>query len=879
MTSPGDSLEPNTVLDLFRSELNASLSLLHPWKIQSSIDTLRNEVHKIKGGAKIAQAMQIAEFAGVFEEFLKTQIAIDNENLPLIDEMLKVFKKFGEAEISEWKKLIADTRQQMQTLTHRLKSPAPVQPQVQPISTIQPESQLEIDTTMLELFRSEVEVQTKVLNQGLVDFEQMEQNGEMLQALMRAAHSIKGAARVLGLSHIVSLSHAIEDCFVAAQKGNIIIKPDHVDILLQGVDLLSKITEIPQNSIKPWAEEQQPEITKIISAINSRILQHNTEKHSEPAPPKKAEIPHILKKDSPQDRVLRVTAQNLNRLMGFAGESLVESRWLQPFSNSLLSIKKAINDLSILEDKLRETLEQKGSDESLENHLVTLQHKVSQCGQGLSDRLSELDMFILRHSSLSDRLYREVVDIRMRPFSDGVEAFPRMVRDLARTLDKKVRLEIVGKSTPVDRDILDKLEAPLNHLIRNAIDHGIEPPDVRVKLGKPPEGVIKVEAIHRAGMLAITVSDDGRGVDISNLRAKIAERNLIKSNILEAMNETELLDFLFLPGFSTSENVNEISGRGVGLNVVLNMVQEVSGTVRAYANPGKGMVFQLLLPLTLSVIRALIVNISGEPYAFPLPRIDRALNIPQNQIEIIENRQYIKFEGQNIGLVPAAQVLGLAENKIASEELSIIIISDQMNSYGIVVEGFLGERELVVLELDSILGKTADISSGALMEDGTPVLIVDIEDLVRSIDNILNAGRLHKLGYTKDVAGEKHRKRVLVIDDSITVREVECRLLQNKGYDVLSAVNGIDGLNALRMGKFDLVITDVDMPRMNGIELVRLIRNDPKLTKLPVMIVSYKERAEDRLLGLEAGANFYLTKGSFHDETLINAVIELIGVP
>jgi two-component system sensor histidine kinase and response regulator WspE len=207
-------------------------------------------------------------------------------------------------------------------------------------------------------------------------------------------------------------------------------------------------------------------------------------------------------------------------------------------------------------------------------------------------------------------------------------------------------------------------------------------------------------------------------------------------------------------------------------------------------------------------------------------------------------------------------------------------LSDHISSYGIVVDKFLGEKELVLQEFDTRLGKIPDISSGALLEDGMPVLIVDVDDMVRSIDNILTRGRLQKLTYSAEEAGvARYKKRVLVIDDSITVREVECRLLQNQGYDVQSAVNGVDGWNALRMSNYDLVVTDVDMPRMNGIELVRLIRADPKLHNLPIMIVSYKERDEDRLLGLEAGANYYLTKSSFHDETLVNAVLDLIGEP
>lgn len=735
------------------------------------------------------------------------------------------------------------------------------------------------DESLLELFRIELENQTRILSHGLMDLEQTGVHKDILEALMRAAHSIKGAARVMQLDSIVRLAHVIEDCFVAVQQKQINLDPGRIDLLLKGIDFFNRLAQVTQNQVLPWLANEVNTIQAMIAALTSSFAL--TEplppkgSHEEPQPPIPAE--KLSHSSVIQDRVLRVTAQNLNRLMGLAGESLVESRWLQPFAHSLLKLKINLNDVARYLDFLRELLEEKGMNERVEHYFVELQHRASECTQNLTDRMSDLEMFILRHANLSDRLYREVIDSRMRPFADGVEGFPRMVRDLARQLNKKVHFEINGKNTPVDREILEKLEAPLSHLLRNAIDHGIELPEERVKKGKNPEGSVKLEAQHRAGMLAITVSDDGRGLDIEFLRTKIIERNLVARNIALTLTNAELLDFLFLPGFTTTSEVTEISGRGVGLNVVQSMLQEVAGTIRVFSESGKGMVFHLLLPLTLSVIRALIVDIAGEPYAFPLARVDRALYILKSEIEFIENRQYFKYHGQNIGLVTAAQVLDLEETAFQSTTVSIIVLSDHVNSYGIVVDQFLGEKELVVQELDARLGKVPNINSGGLMEDGSPVLIVDIEDIIRSIDTILSGGPLHKLAYSEGVLETKKKKKILVVDDSLTVREVECRLLQNKGYEVQSAVNGVDGWNALRSGKFDLVVTDIDMPRMNGIELLKLMRADQKLKDLPVMIVSYKERDEDRIAGLEAGANYYLTKSSFHDETLVKAVIDLIG--
>jgi two-component system sensor histidine kinase and response regulator WspE len=438
-------------------------------------------------------------------------------------------------------------------------------------------------------------------------------------------------------------------------------------------------------------------------------------------------------------------------------------------------------------------------------------------------------------------------------------------------------LEIVGEETQVDRDIHEKLDAPLGHLLRNAVDHGIETPEIRRATGKPDEGVIRLEARHRAGMLQILISDDGQGIDLDRLRLAVVERKLTSAEIADKLTEAELLEFLFLPGFTMKDKVTEISGRGVGLDVVQNMLKQVRGTIRVSFQPGKGTRFQLQLPLTVSVVRTLLVDIGSELYAFPLASIVRTIKLPREEIELLEGRQYFNFDSRPVGLFSAHQVIGGSEPTLAGDALSIIVVGEPGNVYGLVVDRFLGERELVVHPMDARLGKIKDIAAGALLEDGSPVLIVDVDDMLRSVDKLISAGTLSKVRHGSDTATTRKRKRVLVVDDSLTVRELERKLLDQQGYEVEVAVDGMDGWNAARTGHFDLIITDIDMPRMDGIELVTLLKKDANLKSLPVMIVSYKDREEDRLRGLEAGADSYLTKGSFHDETLVQVVIDLIG--
>jgi two-component system sensor histidine kinase and response regulator WspE len=345
------------------------------------------------------------------------------------------------------------------------------------------------------------------------------------------------------------------------------------------------------------------------------------------------------------------------------------------------------------------------------------------------------------------------------------------------------------------------------------------------------------------------------------------------------MHEAELLAFLFLPGFSLREAVTEISGRGVGLDIVHDMVKQVRGTVRVSTETAHGTQFLLQLPLTLSVLRALLVEIGGEPYAFPLSYLARTLKLAKSEIALAEGRQHFLLDGQTVGLVMAQQLLESPPAADAGDELAVVVLGEPGHRYGLVVERLLGERELVVQPLDAQLGKVPNILAGALMEDGAPVLIVDVDDLLRAVDKLAAGGRLDKIERSRDGGIKQQRKRILVIDDSLTVRELERKLLGNQGYEVEVAVDGMDGWNAVRTGQFDLVVTDIDMPRMDGIELVRLIKANANLSRLPVLIVSYKDREEDRQRGLEAGADYYLAKGSFHDETLLQAVVDLIGEP
>jgi len=728
--------------------------------------------------------------------------------------------------------------------------------------------------SMRDLFRIDAESQTLALNAGLLALEQEPRRANHLEACMRAAHSLKGAASIVAIHPGVTVAHAMEDLFVAAQTGDVVLGQSQIDLLLQGVDLLKAIATSPDLESGSQDAAWQAEADRLAAALGQSGAAAGGPQPSAPLP---AAIEAHQPEPEPLNRALRVSADNLNRLLDLAGESLVESRRLRPFGQALVRLKRLQRDTAAAIDALHAALPTELLDERARLALESAQQHMLECRKHLSEQLGELEASDHQATTVAHRLYDQALMVRMRPFADGVTSFPRMVRDLARSLGKQARLEIVGDRTQVDRDILEKLDAPLGHLLRNALDHGVEMPDERIAAGKPPESTIRLEAFHSAGTLQITVSDDGRGIDPERIRQAVIGRGLANSEVAARLSDAELLDFLFLPGFTMKENVTEISGRGVGLDVVQDMIRQVRGLVRVTPQPGGGTRFKLELPLTLSVVRALLVEIGGEPYAFPFAHIVRATKLPKDQVQLLEGRQHFSLDGQQIGLVTAHQVLGCGEPDHGGEELSVVLLGSPNNLYGLVVDRFLGARELVVQRLDPRLGKIKDISAAALMEDGTPLLIVDVEDMIRSMEKLTSADRLANISHKAGGDGAVKRKRILVVDDSFTVRELQRKLLDHHGYEVDVAVDGMDGWNALRSGNFDLVVSDIDMPRMDGIELVTRIRQDARLASLPVMVLSYKDREEDRRRGLEAGADYYLTKGSFQSDALLSGVVDLIG--
>ncbi len=527
--------------------------------------------------------------------------------------------------------------------------------------------------SLWELFQNEIKTQTGLLNEGILRLERMGFNdGAVLQDLMRSAHSIKGAARVVALTPIVQLAHALEDYFEAARNRKIVLDGQDADLFFQIVDLFSKIPHVTEQEHLSWMESQQSSF----AAFMKKLTQSKGDYSLEMIVEKAIDAP----KPSAEQVVLRIDAEKLNQMLGLAGEAMVESRRLSSYT------KKWMEEL---------------------------QKKHPECRTLLKDPLDVLELMLTQQLGLTDQLYSEVVDSRMRPFSDGTEAFPRLVRDMAKQLNKEVSLVISGKETLIDRDILEKLENPLIHLLRNSVDHGIEPPQERIASGKPAEGKILLEAQQRAGILSITLADDGRGIDLEGVRKKIVERKLVDLDKALALSDPELMEFLYLPGFTLAERVTEISGRGIGLDIVRKMVQEVSGTLWLESAWGKGLTVHLQLPLTLSLMQALIVEIAEELYAFPLARVERVMRVGEPRSDTLP-------------IVSGAHLLGFEEKQ---EAQAVVVLRDGAKSYGLAVTRFVGEKEIVVQDLEKTVGKIPAVLAGAIIEEGIPILILDVDGI------------------------------------------------------------------------------------------------------------------------------------------------------
>ena len=741
--------------------------------------------------------------------------------------------------------------------------------------------------SMLDLFRMEARQQARGLTDGLLLLERGSMDAAALEALMRAAHSVKGAAAIVGLEPVVGLAHAMEDVFVAAQEGRLLLAGGDVDVLLAALDLMLALADLPDDALRDAGASHGPALADAVAALAALRARRQRRANPAPSAPMPAEPACPVPAAAPAAAPADPAPAGGEELLALAGQSRLYAGQLQPWIGALQRHRRQQRGVAAALEALHDALLATGQPELLAK-LQLAQDRARPLEHSLHRMIQDAENYERRAVSVATRMVDQSLRLRMCRFDEGAHGLPRMVRDLAKSLGKDAQLVVRGADTLVDRAVLARIEGPLGQLLRNAVDHGMETPAERLAAGKPASGTIRLEARHRGGMLHIEIDDDGRGVDPERIRRAAVARRLAPAAFAPDLTQAELLEFLFLPGFSLKEQATEISGRGVGLDVVREAVLALHGSVRAETRPGHGFRTTITLPLTQSILRALVVDVDGEAYALPIARVECVLRLPASDVRTLSGRQHFTLPGDDahVSLLAAAQVLELAPGAPAYRaELAVVVIGAGRERYGLAVDAIRGEQSLTVQPLEPVFGKLRDVAAGALLDDGAPVLILDVPDLLRSIARLLDAGAPLAVPSGAPAQGtaaagpDAHRQRVLVVDDSLTVREMQRKILAARGYRVDVALDGADAWNQLRAHDYDLVVTDIDMPRLDGIGLIQRMRADQRLARLPAMIVSYKDRPEDRARGLDAGADYYLAKGAFHDATLLEAVEDLVGAP
>ncbi len=517
---------------------------------------------------------------------------------------------------------------------------------------------------------------------------------------------------------------------------------------------------------------------------------------------------------------------------------------------------------------------------------------IAQSAGKIDDLASKFERSTDRLRRLTDQLRSRVMQLRVVPFSRAVDHLPRAVRDLSQTRDKEVNLLLLGRDTKIDESLLEALRDPLVHLVRNAFDHGIEPPEVRKALGKPKSGQIEIEARHQGGQTIVTVSDDGKGIDPEAIRRQIVEKEYVSAEQARELSTAELYDFLFWPGFTTTKEVGDLSGRGVGLDVVRTNLRQVRGTVKVDSRPGKGTSFIIKLPLMLSISDALLARADRNTVAVPLDAVEEILHLEGQQIHKAGSQPMLRWRGEFIRLVRLQELLhysiphpdGPSPDPIAQDYIPVIVLGSSEGILAIAVERLVGQQEIVVKPLPAPLSKPRGIVGCTILGDGRVVLILDADDLVSQY----HAGNKTQKSEIKTHKSEKlqtselklqpspSQPQILVVDDSYTIRQLLGLTLNRARYRVVQAKDGQDALDKLQSGlDFSLVIADIEMPRMDGFELLQAIKSDAQLSRIPVAMLTSRSGAKHRKTALDLGAIHYFTK-PYSEPQLLEVVAQLV---
>ncbi|MEM6284635.1 MAG: response regulator [Chloroflexota bacterium] len=724
---------------------------------------------------------------------------------------------------------------------------------------------------LLQTFRAEGAEHLQIMNQTLLQAERTESDTEqrnMLEEGFRAAHSLKGAARAVNMLEIEALTHDVESILQLAYKGQLEIDVVTADALYDAFDTLTLLVSGGEAD----ASGVQAKLAGILSSHSEAGVNGNTvEQPYTDVMPAETEI--IPSTGQSSEETIRVSIEKLDDLMAQVGELLVARINAEQRLEDMHQIRLLLERWPRLWREIQMLLP--GIEGERGKHLTEILLDYAGSVQVVSKQFEHLDQQISRDARrlemVANTLQEQVRHVRMVPFATLALILERTVRDAASSGGKDITFEIHGKQIELDKRVLETLKDPLLHLLRNAAYHGIELPDERERLGKSSQGNIEITVQQRGNEVRITVSDDGQGFDIERLQ-RLHAGNDDSLNGHNTSAEDQAIELAFMPGVSTSDEVNAIAGRGMGLDVVRQHIEGIRGRIQVETTAKVGTSFTITAPTSLAITRALLVVLGRERYVIPLLSVEKI--VFAEQVSTVGGRLLLTVDDDRLPLYSLSAILERAASELPLEEQLALVISVGARRLAILVDDVLTKVELSVVPVGYPLRNVRNILGAAIMGNGEPVVVINPAHVIQSARGVQSPVVERPQAAEAEDTGPK--ASVLVVDDSITTRTLEKNILLMAGYDVTTATNGREALKALGEGDYDIVISDVQMPHMDGIELTRAIRSNNAYAHLPLILVTSLESKTDRERGLNAGANAYIVKRGFDQEVLLKTIGQLI---
>jgi two-component system chemotaxis sensor kinase CheA len=762
---------------------------------------------------------------------------------------------------------------------------------------------IEFQKRLLATFRDETKEHLGAISASLLALEKAtepEKRQAILETVFREAHSLKGAARAVGMSGIESLSHALEGVFAGFKRGEVVPSQVLFDLLHRTTDTIEKLL---------LSGEADGTAAGTIPVRELIVTLEQSAKHasSRPSPPEPPPAEHPPESDNPErsytesaiesatvSDTIRISSVKLDSLLHQAEEMLIlkqaalqHETELKEFGVSLATWEKELKKVRPALRGLRKSQHITtgnvvlGPDSGQLDKLLAFCEWSQDAVKLLGHKAQTLrkSTSIDRHclDGMVDTLVEDLKGVLMLPCTTLLGVLPKMVRDLARERGKEVELLIEGEAIEIDKRILEEMKDPLIHLVRNCIDHGIKRPKERLLLNKPAAGRISITVSLRDSNLAeIVVTDDGAGIDTGRVLAAAVRKGIVPQDSANRMEREDLLGLVFNSGLTTAPLITDISGRGLGLAIVREKVEKLGGTVMLASEPDKGTTFRMVLPLTLSTCRGVLVGVGGQTFIVPAAGVERVARIDKGALSTVENRETVAMGGEALSFVRLADILRLPRKERFGDDADLIqlfVISSGASRVAFGVDAVLDEQEVLVKSLGPQLSRVRNIAGASILRTGRVAAILHPGDLVKSA--IRDAAAPTVSAYQPEGV-EAVRSLVLVVEDSITSRTLLKNILETAGYRTTTAVDGIDALMQLKTNDIDLVVSDVDMPRMNGFELTSKIRASREFADLPVVLVTSLDSREDRERGIDVGANAYIVKSSFDQSNLLDVIRSLI---